>query len=58
MDKLEFNCEYVTIKIRQIKMDKTGKIYEEITEQKVPDFIAQILTGTPVSSGEKQDGLF
>ena len=58
MDKLELNCEYVTIKIRQIKTDETGRIYEEVVEQKVPDFIAQILTGSPASSGGKQDGHF
>lgn len=58
MDKLELNCEYVTIKIRQIKTDETGRIYEEVVEQKVPDFIAQILTGAPASSGGKQDGHF
>lgn len=58
MDKLELNCEYVTIKIRQIKTDETGRIYEEVVEQKVPDFIAQILTGVPAFSGGKQDGYF
>jgi len=58
MDKLELNCKYVTIKIRQIKTDETGRIYEEVVEQKVPDFIAQILTGVPTSSGGKQDGHF
>lgn len=56
MDKLEFNCEYVTITIRQIKTDETGRIYEEVVEQKVPDFIAQILTGATISSEGKQDG--
>ncbi len=56
MDKLEFNCKYVTVKIRQLKTDKTGRIYEQVEEQKVPDFIAQILTGVPASTEEKKDG--
>lgn len=56
MDKLELNCEYVTIKIRQIKTDENGRIYEEVLEQEVPDFIARILTGVPTSSEGKQDG--
>lgn len=58
MDKIELNCEYVTITIRQLKTDETGRIYEEVLEQKVPDFIAHILAGAPVSSGGKQDGHF
>lgn len=37
---------YVTIEIKKIKKDENGRIYEVVEEQQVPDFLANILTGT------------
>ena len=37
---------YVTIQIKRTKKDENGRLYEVVEEQQVPDFIANILTGT------------
>ena len=37
---------YVTVEIKKIKMDKNGRVYEVVEEQQVPEFLANILTGS------------
>lgn len=42
--KPEINC--VTIEIKKTKIDENGHIYEVVEEQQVPEFLANILTGS------------
>lgn len=37
---------YVTVEIRKMKMDENGHMYEVVKEEQVPDFLANILTGS------------
>ena len=37
---------YVTIEIKKTKIDENGHIYEVVEEQQVPEFLANILTGS------------
>lgn len=35
--------KYITIEIKKTKIDENGHIYEIVEEQKVPEFLADIL---------------
>lgn len=40
------NVNYVTIEIKKTKIDANGHIFETVEEKQVPDFLADLLTGT------------
>ena len=50
MIDIELNCKYVTVEIKKIIADKDGGLHEVIEKKKVPNFVAEILTGKPVSN--------
>ena len=43
----ELDYNYVIVEIKKIKVGKDGKLYEVTEKKRVPDFVAEVLTGRP-----------
>lgn len=40
------SVSYVTIEIKKTRIDENGHIFETVEEKQIPDFLADLLTGT------------
>ena len=49
MNDIKLDCNYVTIEVKTIRASESGELREVIEKKKVPDFVAEILTGKPAS---------
>ena len=53
LNDIKLDCNYVTIEVKTIRTSESGKLYEVSEKKKVPDFVAEILTGKPVSRDDR-----